>query len=238
MTRIARSIITVGLAVSLLAAQAPSQEVEITAEPFHHLAFENQYVRVFRVEVPPNRPTLLHRHRHDYIFVTLGASEVSNQVQGKPAVALKLADGEARMVEGGFAHVATNLAPTPFRNLTIEILPAGKRRAFARRNRKPAWERGLEVLDQGTVHTLFVKDGLRATDVELPPGGALPQHTHTGPHLVIAVTDLEVRSEAKGKPAVVIRKQAGEFDWMPAGVRHTITNTGKAGIRFVSIEFR
>lgn len=239
MTRLSPVAILVLSAAALLTTQAAqTPAVEITSEPFHHLAFENHYVRVFRVEVPPKRATLLHRHRHDYIFVTLGASEVSNQVEGKPPVTLKLADGETRLVEGGFAHVATNLASTPFRNLTVEILPAGKRRAFARRNRKPEWERGLEVLDRGTVHTLLAKDGLRVTEVELQPGGALPLHTHTGPHLVIAITDLEVRSEAQGKPAVVIRKRAGEFDWMAAGVTHNITNLGKSGIRFVSIEFK
>lgn len=235
---ISRTIAALAIAATLLAAPAPPQAVEITAEPFHHLVLENQYVRVFRVEVPPKRPTLLHRHRNDYIFVTLGASEVSNQVEGKPAVTLKLADGETRMVEGGFAHVATNLAAAPFRNLTIEILPAGKRRAFARRNLKPEWERGLEVLDRGTTHTVFAKDGLRVTDVELQPGGAMPLHTHTGPHLAVAITDLEVRVEAAGKPPRMIRKRAGEFDWFPGLVTHTVTNTGKSGIRFVSIEFK
>src|SRR6266496_586448 len=45
-------------------------EVEITAEPHHRLALENQYVRVFKVDVPPHESTLMHRHRHDYIFVT------------------------------------------------------------------------------------------------------------------------------------------------------------------------
>lgn len=242
MIRIPRIILIAGIVAvglgSVLSAQAPTREVEITAEPFHHLAFENQYVRVFQVEVPPKRSTLLHRHRHDYAFVTLGASEVRNEVESKPPVALKLADGEARRVDGNFAHVATNLASTPFRNLTIEILPAGKRRAYARRNLKPEWERGLEVLDRGTVHTLFVKDGLRATDVELPVGGELPRHTHTGPHLVVAITDLEVRNQANGKPALTVRKKAGEFEWLPAAVTHTVTNTGKAGIRLVSIEFK
>ncbi len=237
--RAARAIAAVIIAAGLWAVQAATpQAVKITAEPFHHLAFENQYVRVFRVEVAPKKATLLHRHRNDYIFVSLGASQVRNQVEGKPAVTLKLTDGETSMVEGGFAHLAVNLASSPFRNLTVEILPAGWRRAFARRKQKPAWERGREVLDQGTVHTLFVKDGLRATDVELSPGGALPLHTHTGPHLVVAITDLEVRSDAQGKPAAEIRKKAGDFDWAPAGVTHTLTNVGKSGARFVSIEFK
>ncbi|MGH9649121.1 MAG: hypothetical protein ACRD3I_01495, partial [Terriglobales bacterium] len=82
------------------------------------------------------------------------------------------------------------------------------------------------------------KDGLRATDIELQPGGAMPLHTHTGPHLAVAITDLDVRLEEKGKPPVVIRKKAGEFDWVPGGVTHTVTNAGKSGIRFVSIEFK
>jgi quercetin dioxygenase-like cupin family protein len=233
-----RAILYVVLTATLLAAQSKPQAVEITAEPMHHLELENQYVRVFRVEVPPKGSTLLHRHRHEYVFVTLGASEVSNAVEGKALVSLKLADGEARFVEGGFAHVATNLASAPFRNITVEIMPAGKRRAFARRNMKPHWERGVEVLDRGTVHTLFVKDGLRATDVELPPGGDLPLHTHTGPHLAVAVTDLEVTLETKGKPARVVRKKAGEYDWISGGVTHTVKNTGKSAIRFVTIEFR
>jgi len=75
-----------------LSAEAPA--VEITAEPDHHLALENERVRVFQVEVPANASTLLHRHRHDYLFVTLGASHAGNEVEGKAAAALALADGE------------------------------------------------------------------------------------------------------------------------------------------------
>src|SRR6059058_2183589 len=73
------------LAVPLIAFTLFSQsvsEVEITAEPHHRLSLENQYVRVFKVDVPPHESTLMHRHRHDYIFVTLGASEVSNELKG------------------------------------------------------------------------------------------------------------------------------------------------------------
>src|SRR5713101_5735525 len=109
------------VALSALAAQAAS-EVEITAEPGHHLALENQYVRVFKVEVAPHAATLMHRHRHDYIFVTLGASLVENDVAGKPPVTLKLQDGETWFLSGGFAHIAKNLSDQPFRNITIELL--------------------------------------------------------------------------------------------------------------------
>ena len=116
MTRVGRPAVLL-LAVTLFAQSG--SEVEITAEPHHHLALENQYVRVFKVDVPPHDATLMHRHRHDYVFVTLGASQVSNEVEGKPAAMLKLQDGEARFTPGNFAHIARNLASTPFRNVTI-----------------------------------------------------------------------------------------------------------------------
>jgi len=123
------------LATIALAAQNTS-EVELTAEPHHHLVIENEYVRVFRVEVAPHDSTLMHSHHHDYVFITLGNAEVENAVKGKPPVILKLQDGEARFVPGNFAHVARNLADTPFRNVTIELLQD----EAARKTPPPKWD--------------------------------------------------------------------------------------------------
>src|SRR5512143_2712022 len=116
------------MVIPFLGAFAATPEVEITAEPSHHLAIENEHVRVFQVEVAPQAATLLHRHRHDYFFVTLGDSHVSNEVADKGAVELALSDGETRFTPGNFAHVARNLADRPFRNVTIELLQDEKTR--------------------------------------------------------------------------------------------------------------
>src|SRR5919197_2783922 len=102
--------LTVLLLAAVLFSAQSGNEVEITNEGHHHLVLENSYVRVFKVEVPPKDATLMHRHRHDYIFVTIGASQVSNEVQGKPAVELKLQDGQTMFIPGDFAHIARNLA--------------------------------------------------------------------------------------------------------------------------------
>ena len=106
--------------VVLLRAQTP--EVEITAEPSHHLALQNPFVRVFKVQVAPHAATLMHHHRHDYVFVTLGASEVENDVQGKPPVTLQLKDGDTYFLPGGFAHIAKNLLDQPFRKICSVLL--------------------------------------------------------------------------------------------------------------------
>ena len=106
------------LLIPFLAARTAT-EVEITSEPSHHLALENEYVRVFKVEVAPHTATLMHRHRHDYIYVTFGDAHISNEVEGKSPVDVKLSDGETRFTAGNFAHIARDLSDQPFRNVTI-----------------------------------------------------------------------------------------------------------------------
>ena len=219
-----------------VSAQTPAAEVEITVEPSHHLALQNQYVRVFQVEVPPNAATLMHRHRHDYVFVTLGPAEISNQVAGKPPVTLKLQDGEVRAVDGNFAHIARNLAPTPFRNVTIELLQDEK----AHTTPPATWDddRSLQVLHGGTQEILFVKDGVRVSETELQIAGSVPKHHHAHPHLVIAVTDLLLRNDVPGKPTSNIEMKSGDIKWVEAGLTHSITNVGDAEAKFVTLEFQ
>lgn len=221
-------------AATLPGPQGGPPKVEITAEPHHHLAFENESVRVFDVEVAPHGETLMHQHRHDYVFVTLGASEVENAVEGKDPVRLKLQDGETRFSPGPFAHIARNLSAQPFRNVTIEILQDDKLRHAASH-----WdeERGLDILPGGTKEILFVQDGVRASEIELQPGGMVPLHHHAGPHLVVAVSDADFRSDVEGKAPLTAHFKAGESKWIPGGFSHTLTNVGKQTAKVVTLEF-
>lgn len=216
-------------------AQAPSA-VEITAEPSHHLALQNEYVRAFKVEVPPHDATLMHHHGHDYMFVILGASQVENDVEGKPPVTLKLNDGETRFTPGNFSHIAKNLADTPFRNVTVELMQD----EAAHKNSPPKWdeERGVDVYDGGTRDILFVKDGVRVSETNLQPGATIPSHHHHGPHLLIPVTDLDLRSDVTGKPPKISHSRAGEVEWIPGGYTHTLMNAGKTAAKFVTVEFQ
>jgi quercetin dioxygenase-like cupin family protein len=217
----------------LLSAQA--REVEITGEPHHHLVLQNPFVRVFKVEVAPHADTLMHRHRHDYVFVTLGASEVENDVQGKPPATLKLKDGDTYFLPGGFAHIAKNLSDRPFRNVTIEFMQDEK----AHKSPPPKWdeERGMHILEGGTQDILFVKDGVRASEIILQPGAMLPKHHHTGPHLLVAVSDLQIRSDVVGQGPMLGYFKSGDVKWLPGGYSHTLTNVGKAEAKFITLEF-
>ncbi|HET9210353.1 MAG TPA: cupin domain-containing protein [Thermoanaerobaculia bacterium] len=227
---ISKIAVLAALLPAVALAQPPASEVAIDAEPHHHLVLENAWVRAFQVEVAPHAATLMHRHKPDYVFVTLGAAEIENDVAGKPPVSLKLQDGETRFSAGNFAHVAKNLADTPFRNVTIELLQPGPATAWGS-DEKP------RELGGGTITPVFVKDGVRVSDVRLKAGGVLPRHHHDGPHLLVAVTDLSLRNEVEGQSAVTRTLKAGEVAWIPGGITHTVTNVGAGEARLITLEF-
>jgi quercetin dioxygenase-like cupin family protein len=232
----AAALLLLSFAISLSAQTATAPAVPVANEPHHHLALENQYVKVFKVEVPPHEATLLHQHDHDYVFVTLGASEVESAVAGKTPVQLKLQDGETRFTAGNFAHVASNLSGQPFRNVTIEFLQD----AGAKQVPPPKWdeERGLHVLEGGTQDILFVKDGVRVAEIQMNPGASLPKHHHAGPHLVVAVSDLELRSDVEGMGPMPGHFKSGDVKWLPGGYSHTLTNVGRQPAKFITLEFK
>jgi quercetin dioxygenase-like cupin family protein len=226
------------LIATLLTAQAAAPEVEITAEPHHHLTFENKSVRVFNVDVPPHADTLMHWHRHDYIYVTLGAAELVNAVKDKPPVTVKLQDGDTRFSPATFAHIARNLSDHPFRNVTIEILEdATLRNATSPWDPAKNEDRGLVTFSGGTEQILFVKDAIRVSEIELQPGATMPKHHHTGPHLLVAVSDLDIRSDVEGMGPMPGHFKSGDSKWLPGNYSHTVTNTGKQAAKFVTLEF-
>jgi hypothetical protein len=215
-----------------LAAQTP-YEVAITAEPHHHLVLQNQYVRVFKVEVPSQQSTLMHRHEYDCAYVTIGPTELVNQVQGKPVTNLKLQDGETRFSPAPFAHLLRDLAPTPFRNVTIEF-PRGNAPALSS-SAKWGEDRGLQVLAGGTEDILFARDDVRASDVQLNAHGTLPKTQAAAAELIVAVTDIHLQAGPGHQHGGEIQLSAGGIRWLQP-VR-TLVNAGQQPARFISFLF-
>jgi hypothetical protein len=220
-----------------LSAQA-GREVEITAEPHHQAVLANGQVRVFNVEIPPHSETLMHWHRHDYVYVTLGDSEVVNTVKGKDPVHVEMRDGQTGFLVGGFAHMARNLSSQPYRNVTVEFLQDDKRRHAPEHwdAAHPEEDRGLNILNGGTQEILFVKDGVRVSECELQPGASL--HLQTGPHLIVALADSKLRSDIPRKASSVIPMKRGESRWAGGRSAQILTNTGDHSAKFVTLEFR
>lgn len=227
----------------------PDFVVSLDREPSHHLALENEQTRVFQVEAAPHASTLLHQHDRDYIFVSIGAAEISNAVQGQPPLEVSLGDGDTRFVHGAFAHVVTNRGATPFRNVTIEIKRKSTREicGFAGTPACATTTRvtgGMMSVGPASAalpfrkETLFETDAVRASRIQLAAGGTSPEHEDGSPRLLVAVSDLELTSTLRGGETKVVRKKAGDFAWLPAEGPHSVHNAGAQTAQFVVLEFK
>jgi quercetin dioxygenase-like cupin family protein len=217
----------------------PRRVVDITSEPSHHLVFENQYLRAFDVIVAPKTSTLVHRHDHDYVFVTLGDSDLTNARVGEKPAGLQLKDGDTRFTPGGFAHAAINNSDRPFHNITIDLLQTAT-------NVKPCTEscsalvacdvEGKSLSFCPTVERRITSDQWVMSFVTMPPGSALDKHTHTTPHLVVAVSDVDLTVDT-GAALTQSKLAVGGVAWVPAGVTHSARNNTTNTQRFVTLEF-
>lgn len=217
------------LATAALAQQ--QQSVEITSEPSHHLVCQNEYVRVFDVIVAPKASTLIHRHNHDYLFVTLGDSDLVNARVGEKPVPLQLKDGDVRFTPGNFAHAAINNSDRPFHNTTIELLKPSTNVKTCTGDCNAFICAGICPIK----YKLISSDQWTAWLVTMPPKaqfGNLPQV----PQLVVPVSSLEFGVQP-GSSDSPIKRSPGQIDWLPTGVMHPLINNGSQSARFVVLEF-
>lgn len=226
-----------------LAAQAqepvPLARGNTPGEPHHHLKIENEYVRVYYVEVPPQESTQLHQHDHDYIYVSLGPSDVVNAILDKPEIHLQLKDGETHFTRGGFAHVARNLADTPFRNVTIELLkPQGEAHNLCAQFilTDPPGQ-----CDTPSVNGLHVEHDFETTEckvdvVQLSPRADVNLHANDLAFLLVPLGDSRIRVSMGGKRAKTVLKSA--MVWVDAGPDVKLTNEENKDSAFLAVQFK
>jgi quercetin dioxygenase-like cupin family protein len=223
-----------GLLFLATAALAQQQSVEITSEPSHHQVFQNEYVRVFNVIVAPKASTLIHRHNDDYLFVTLGDSDLINARVGEKPVPLQLKDGDVRFTPGHFAHAAINNSDQPFHNTTIELLKPST-------NVKTCTDScdDLSIPCAGICtqrRKLIFSDQWSVWLITVPPSAPVDKQLHAVPQLIVPVSSLEFGVQA-GSTDSPIKQGPGQIDWLPSRPMHALINNAKTSARFVALEF-
>jgi len=227
--RTSRAAGLVFLATATLAQQ--QQPVEITSEPSHHLVFQNEYVRVFDVTVAPKATTLVHKHNHDYLFVTLGDSDVVSARPGEKPVALKLKDGEVRFTPGNFAHAAINNSDRPFHNITIELLKPTTNEQQCTVNCSP------DPVGAETFTRLYASDQWTISLVTLSPKKSHMGHLGENlPQLIVAVSDVSLELPTKA-PDHLMHHNPGDLEWGLARSASISSGDLKEPARFVLLEF-
>jgi hypothetical protein len=205
-------------------------------EPHHHLKIENAYARVYYVEVPPHENTQLHQHDHDYLFITLGDSDVINAVRDKPEVHLVLKDGETHFTRGGFAHVARNLADAPFRNITIELLkPQGEAHNLCAQVLPNAPVTNCPEFLKGQSGPKFYTAECTVDVLLIEPGITYALEANEFAFLGVVV-DSKIRVWPKGKVPTYL--QEGEMAWFEPKPDVLLTNHGSKAAQFLKVSFK
>lgn len=237
MRSILRALLVSAFAISCLAQDKP---VPISEEGHHHLVFENEYTRVFHVEVPPKQSTLVHQHDRDYVWVQIGSADIRNARRGSPSSEVRLKNGEVRFVKGKFAHKVSNLRDLPFVNVTIEIKKPSTRAFYG-----ASWP-GVTPKEPGaagmSIATGFVEQTSNiATDAveartwrTVGSGVGVTPQDSDHPRLLIALLPMKCRCGG-AQPTLL---QPGEVAWIHKGTLAETSMLGSSGVMFVMVSFK
>jgi len=193
----------------------------------------NDRVHVASAVLPAHGSTPLHRHDRDFLVIPLDDAKLTNHEEGKPAAEVVLHRGEPVLIKGGFSHLETNEGDAAVHLTVVEFLaPQGvvKKITF-----EPS-----KFCNQGSATAcvsekyLFCSEKMCVSSVEFGPGVATEMHTHSTPHMVIALTDMEIKDQEEGRPAVTRNLKSGEVFYQPAGITHALVNGSKTA-KFITV---
>lgn len=213
-------------------AAAPSQANELTQRK---VILENSKVTVSLQAIAPGDATPMHRHDKDLIAVYVNGGKSEHTMQGKEPVTEKIEDGEVRFSSGGFSHSRKNLGTEPFRAVIVEFAePQGKLEKLGTKSKTCAPDKNVCLEEK----KLFCLEKVCVENVSMAPGSMSIKHTHATDHILIAISDFELTDQVEGKGTVVRKLKSGEVEYIPAGITHQLTNTGKEAARFAVIVWK
>lgn len=224
----------------------PEGAVPVKDEPHHVLVFKNDFVHVYNVTVPPLDATLLHQHDLPYIYLTLGSTDVTNAVAGKPDAHLVLEDGTTRYSPGGFAHIARADAGILFHNITVELAhPQASPRNLGDKGGDPALgacpQNVADSKQYGQVPSeqaasCFETDETRMDIVRVEGGKIYEEAAPKTAALLIAMSNANLDVSLAGEHVAFLH--AGDVLWLPAGTARKVVDFLGIKSKFLLISFK
>jgi hypothetical protein len=110
----------------LISLQLLSQ-VHVREEPRHHPVFQNQYVRILDVIIPPGDTSMFHIHATPSLFLIFNSRDVTSQVKGKEWIRDYSVAGKTwyrSFINDTLIHRVSNQDSLPFHATDIELIQA------------------------------------------------------------------------------------------------------------------
>lgn len=195
--------------------------------------FENEFVRVVELRVPPG--VFEAKHSHDR-GVTVALSAYDNEMTAFPAGTVTKRHtnfGEVRWAEP-VTHEARNTGTTEQRVLRVE-LKRDSRPAVSGTGKPDPLDSLIVCKD--TQKLIFENQFVRVIEERVPPGVAQPKHRHGhGVLIPLANSDIESMDDPGGQPT---RRhlQFAEAGWREPVV-HAVKNVGTTELLNIRIELK
>jgi uncharacterized Zn-binding protein involved in type VI secretion len=237
-----RSVGLIGfwLLPALLYAQCLEAPPVITMdqEPHHHLALQNDYVKVFNVEVAAGDSIVLHSHDKDTIAIAIGDQLVTVGVPGKPDVQQKNADAQVRLQASGYRHSTHVDGNTPYHTVAVELMQAQTN--FHNLCAEVIAGQPLNCQDPPASGAYGAKPLLASGETAVR---LVSVHAHqnmkvaASAEVIVALDPAALSSGADGKPEKTLK--AGDFVWLTADTAagRTYQNRGDKDARFIELTF-
>ena len=229
---LAAAVVTLSLSVQA------QKAVELAEESHYHLLTENDFARVFLVEIPGMSATQLHRHEHDYLSISLADSTVYSTRAGEAPVMVSRNQGAVQLAFGNFAHSTRNDSQRTFRSIEVEIMRPSDTATTLNLTQTAAYTEIPLPVDPTTSYSVSLdRDTFTATEMQLLPGSELPLSASPHEVLLVALSDLQMTDQHPDGPRA-IELRAGEVMWLPGEPGRKLRNTARQKALFVVLQFR
>ena len=205
---------------------AVTAQPAVKDEPRHHNVFENEYIRILDVFLPPNDTTQYHIQNTPSVFTTFTKTATASQLIGGQPV--------KNISEAGYTwydslvtpriHRVWNEDNTWFHVMDIE-LTSGKPRSNQRLLQNPA----LQLLFNkplANIYRLHLKAG---DNMQLPASG-------TG-YLLVSLGDAIVDYKENNSLQHRIMK-SGHYTWVKTGIISSVTNVTNTPAAFLFLQLK
>jgi hypothetical protein len=205
------------LALQLLSAvcfMSASAQVQVSQEPRHHKVFENQWVRILDVRIPPGDTSLFHKHSTPSVFLVLSNTRTGSEVKVEPQK-MRLTPGNIwyeSFADKPRIHRVWNADTSMFHTIDME-LPATRHVAID------------APLDSTKFKLLFDEVPVRGYRVMLPAGADWKIPPRRAPMVLIALD--EINGAVQVNEVAMHRK--GDYLFIPADGRLELRSAKDSG---------
>ena len=201
-------------------------QVQVRNEPRHHNVFENEFVRILDVYLPPKDTTQYHIHNTPSVFIILTNTNVGSQLIGKQPQKGANITGEISYdsLNTPRTHRVWNEDTGWFHVMDIELT---SKRANLR----------IPPLQNPTLKLLFNKEQVNGYETEIRPGGNLLLPASSNGYLLVSKGETVI--DYKITEAIQHRMmKAGHYLWIEGGKPITIMANNQMPASFVLLQLK